>query len=539
MRTLLLTVLSLCSAVNLPAQITATITAGGATTFCQGGSVLLSANPGADTYQWYSSGMPMSGAINSTFTATISGSYEVRVDSAGYVDTSAAVVVTVNYPPQQPGAISGNTSICDYSTQTYSITPIPGATSYTWAGAGPSWQQFSGTTTLPSRTGPAGSGGMTPATSLSVTANNTCGSSQQSILNINAYTTVYGTGFNNNPDISDLGTSICHGGGMPIPTDYFIGNLYGHWHPNGGYLSTNISYQWYRYGNLIPGATGQWLYDITRGGFYEVGVTNGGCTTMIPKPVHQYVPYPTIYPAGQLMICQASNASLNLDLDYDGYDGDGFDWKWYRNGYLIPGTENLYSYSPAIDGYYSVRIASGPMQTYQDCDVMSDSVYVTMSTNTAIPVVITQNGNDLTATPGFASYQWYMNNAPIAGATNDIYTFTTWGDYFVLATEGNGCISQSNIVLDVNNVSARNDGVMVYPNPANSILNITANLSVGDKTVTMTITDISGRIVQSKEIDVKNGILVEQFQLDNIIPGMYFLKLQSGGFNKVVSFVKQ
>jgi hypothetical protein len=76
--------------------VTATITPAGATTFAQGGSVVLNANTGSNyTYQWKKDGANISGATGASYTATASGSYSVVVSNGTSTATSAAVTVTV------------------------------------------------------------------------------------------------------------------------------------------------------------------------------------------------------------------------------------------------------------------------------------------------------------------------------------------------------------------------------------------------------------------------------------------------------------
>ncbi|MFN9520229.1 MAG: hypothetical protein ACK574_10945, partial [Bacteroidota bacterium] len=72
---------------------TATATAGGSTTFCQGGNVVINANTGTGlTYQWRNAAGNISGATNASFTASTSGAYKVVVSNAnGCVDSSSAV----------------------------------------------------------------------------------------------------------------------------------------------------------------------------------------------------------------------------------------------------------------------------------------------------------------------------------------------------------------------------------------------------------------------------------------------------------------
>ena len=82
-----------------PLVATASITAGGPTTFCQGGSVLLTATAGGAHYLWLKDGSPV-GTDSASYIATASGNYTVMITGAnGCTATSPATTVTVNALP--------------------------------------------------------------------------------------------------------------------------------------------------------------------------------------------------------------------------------------------------------------------------------------------------------------------------------------------------------------------------------------------------------------------------------------------------------
>ena len=76
--------------------------------------------------------------------------------------------------PVQPEPITGNTSVCTKSIQTYSISPVIGATSYTWTLP----SGWTGSSTTTSITATAGNNGG----NISVTANNDCSTSSTQSL---------------------------------------------------------------------------------------------------------------------------------------------------------------------------------------------------------------------------------------------------------------------------------------------------------------------------------------------------------------------
>jgi hypothetical protein len=102
------------------------------------------------------------------------------IHTAGFQTGNGEVIITVNAPapPPMPGAISGNDTVCENSTEIYSISPVPGALSYTWtAPAGATINSGQGTTSINVTYGNT-SGDIT------VTADSACGSSAAKILPI-------------------------------------------------------------------------------------------------------------------------------------------------------------------------------------------------------------------------------------------------------------------------------------------------------------------------------------------------------------------
>lgn len=116
--------------VNVLPAPTPTITPGGPTTFCQGGSVLLTSSA-AVSYQWYVGGSIIPGATNQTYTAVASGSYTVIVNDGACNGTSAATVVTVNPLPIAIVTPAGPINLCFGGTQLLTAQAGAGYT-YQW-----------------------------------------------------------------------------------------------------------------------------------------------------------------------------------------------------------------------------------------------------------------------------------------------------------------------------------------------------------------------------------------------------------------------
>ena len=148
-------------------------TISGNTSVCQGSTntYSISAVSGATSYTWTLpsgwSGSSTSTSINSTAGAS-GGTITVKANNSCGSGPTQSKSVTVAQLPSQPGTISGNTPVCQGSTNTYSISAVSGATSYTWT-LPSGWSGSSTSTSINATAG--GSGG-----TITVKANNSCGS---------------------------------------------------------------------------------------------------------------------------------------------------------------------------------------------------------------------------------------------------------------------------------------------------------------------------------------------------------------------------
>ncbi|MES2140877.1 MAG: T9SS type A sorting domain-containing protein [Bacteroidota bacterium] len=92
-----------CIAVSVPtivkvqSSLFASITPGGPTTFCSGGKVVLYASTCSGyQYQWIKNGVNIAGAKSSSYIASVSGKYQVRIAKNGVKDWSAPLNVNIN-----------------------------------------------------------------------------------------------------------------------------------------------------------------------------------------------------------------------------------------------------------------------------------------------------------------------------------------------------------------------------------------------------------------------------------------------------------
>ncbi|HEY0109452.1 MAG TPA: kelch repeat-containing protein, partial [Fibrella sp.] len=175
---------------------------GGGATACSGVPQTFSITPvgGATSYTWTLPPGWTGGSTGASITATPSasgGTISVVANTSCGTSTPSTLAVTIGASPAQPGGITGSTTVCSGASQPYSITPVSGATSYTWTlPAG-----WSGTSTTTSITAmPGATGG-----NITVSASNACGTSLTSSL---AVTT---TNTPNQPGFITGSSTVCSG----------------------------------------------------------------------------------------------------------------------------------------------------------------------------------------------------------------------------------------------------------------------------------------------------------------------------------------
>ena len=497
-----------------PTPTTPTVTVGGPTTFCSGGSVLLTASTGTGTYQWYNGGTAISGATSNTYKVTASGSYTIVETSASPAScpssASAPLAVTVNpLPAFQP--IVGTDPVCAGITGViYSITATTGNT-YSWtvpASVGTIVGSNTGSSISVNINAAIGSGTIKVIEknsslcsslhpdSLVVTVQNSlayqpviggalqCAGSKDVIYHINPttgntytwtvpssvgtivktnavgdsitvnITTTVGSGTIKVTEKNSNGCSSVIPDSLlvtinPLPIKPTITSKGSTTFCSGksDTLTTSSkgasSFQWYKNGAVISGATDS-IYVATDSGYYKViGVSSLGCNSLVSDSVQIKVNptpiKPTITSKGSTTFCNGKSDTLTASSK------GASSFQWYKNGIVINGsTDSIYVATDS--GYYKVIGVSS-----LSCNsLVSDSVQINVNP-TPIKPTITSKGSTtfcsgksdtLTASSkGASSFQWYKNGIVISGATDSIYVATDSGYYKVIGISSLSCNS--------------------------------------------------------------------------------------------------
>jgi hypothetical protein len=200
-----------------------------------------------------------------------------------------------------------------------------------------------------------------------------------------------------------------------------------------GLLSTQsfFSYQWYRNGSVITGATAQTYNALTVGTYTVVVTAANGCAAASPGF------YISPYPATPIIFGpEIGCGPLSLST------GAFFSYQWNLNGSPIPGA-TAQNHPATQSGVYTVTVGNA-----SGCTAVSAGKAVTVWGAAVIQGGHFNTCPDTTVTLGtldaYASYQWNYYGNPIPGATEGTYAVTVTGDYSVTTTDSHGCVQTTN-----------------------------------------------------------------------------------------------
>jgi hypothetical protein len=490
---------------------------GNPTSVCQGQAVILSGS-GAASYSWNNGVVDgLSFVPSATQTYTVTGT-----DAFGCTDTEQ-ITINVNALPTVL-ANASTTSVCEGNSLTLTGG---GAVNYTWSNGVLDGVSFVPTSTATYTVSGTNANGCVNTAQISVTVNNNptviaggggticvgstigisasgasiytwnngAGAGANAIVSpaISTIYTVTGTSLNgctatdqvlvtvnDGPVITTSGNvAICVG----ETADLTVNGAASYTWNNGAGIGSNVS--------VSPANTT--TYTIT-------GTGINACTSsaQITVTVNSL---PTIQASGASPICEGSSSVLNAI--------GGVSYVWSNSA----GTVASVTVSPMTSTTYTL--------TGTDANGCVNTDQIDVDVNPAPEPVVTVNGGVL-QTGTYATYQWYVNNSPISGATTSSWTYTENGDYYVEVTDGNGCDGTS-ATVNVSDASLNEEvkvELSVYPNPSTDQFTIQFGGLKGNKVVQLV--DFSGKIVFN-ESTIEDTFIVEH----QLATGIYHLTVIS------------
>jgi hypothetical protein len=195
---------------------------------------------------------------------------------------------------------------------------------------------------------------------------------------------------------------------------------------------------------------------------------------------------------------------------------------------ICPGTEYVFNGTLiSEEGLYA-----DTLQAVSGCD----SIHVLMLDVLSLSNInVTQNVNMLTATSGFVSYQWSLNDEVLSDETNNTLHVAPYGigTYTVIAIDNNGCSNTDtfNVTNIVGMIESDFVPASIWPVPFDEELNISFG-SIHPKEITLT--DLTGRTI------LKQNSVSNHLNTADITSGQYHLIITDvDGRKHILSIMKR
>ncbi len=273
-------------------------------------------------------------------------------------------------------------------------------------------------------------------------------------------------------------------------------------------------------GNTTTGAGITSTISGLAAGTYTYTVTNAaGCTSVASSNIvinaQPSIPtVPTVGPITQTTCTVATGSVFLYDLPATG------NWTITQlpGGSTTTGTGTGSTITGLVPGTYTFTVTNS-----SGC-VSSATTNIVINSQPIPPTpIISQNGL-LLSSNAVTGNQWYNASGSIVGSTNQNYTVTANGSYYVIVTV-NGCSSSPSNTIVINNVGIEtidnNRVIKIYPNPVNNELSI--EIVNGTELVGYEILNYTGQLVYKGNLVNKTTV-----QTAGFAAGVYLIKLENG-----------
>ena len=465
------------------ASITSDVTLSGPSTICNGGSVTLTASQGS-SYIWNTGATTRSISVNTpgAYYVTISGASGCSVNSDTVNIMSSSIpkpkIIAVNGQPfcSNEGVLLGLDSASNYAGYTFqwkmNLAPIPGATNNTYtATTDGDYTLTVSDASICTRTSNIKSLTIKPSPTSTVATPST--------------------------------TVVCKGNTISL---------------NATTVQSGYLYRWYLNDSTLVGV--QSSVEARFNGNYTLVTVLNGCkdTSSAVAITINNAPSVTVTTNDPTTFCEGGAALLELAPS-----ASGFTYAWRKGQDTISGA-NGDTYVVTEQGQYRALVTDA-----NGCTGQSQPFMVTVDKTP--PAVISANFNTTfvklrTPQNALYTYQWYLNNSVIVGATNHNYFATANGDYTVQVTKGN-CQSIST-PFTVNSlrpaaasaqVLSGNFELNAYPNPVTNTLTIAVN-GIDEVNGKIQLMDMTGKMLVEKTMNAAT-ISIDMSSYAN---GMYMVR---------------
>jgi hypothetical protein len=201
----------------------------------------------------------------------------------------------------------------------------------------------------------------------------------------------------------------------------------------------------------------------------------------------------------------------------------GTNIQWWKDTAVIVGATSAFYTAHDSATYFVITT------NQYGCTAVSNNIPVTVYQNPVYPNFIWSG--DTLICYSTENLQWYLNGAPIPGATGQTYIMTQFGNYNVVATNIYGCSTSSAIyplgpTSGVADLSTILYGFEIFPNPTTGEFTVRFEM-LRKQDMNLIVRDMLGKTIFSEKLDGFSGAYSKPLDLTQNSKGVYIVELTS------------
>lgn len=501
-------------------------TISGATSLCEASSVTLNHVTGTTTGYWSSSDTSI--AVVDSFTGIVTGrsggtvtiSFNVTTAHCGGAYSLHAMTIR---PLPNPGTITGVDSVCPGVTVSLASTGTSGGT----------WSTRTGNVRITSTGSMTGVNIGYDTVYYSVT--NTCGT-RTAMLPVRVKA---------RPSAGRIvgASTVCRGSSITL-VDTTAG---------GTWASSNAS---------ILTVSGGVVTGLSMGSaiiYYSVSSVCGTATASdsitVLSPLYAGI---SITATPSTHVCTGDYVAFHAN-PVNGGSTPQYVWRVNR---VLYSTDSVIGFIPSNNDSVTLQMVSNAACVINDTvrtpatvitvnPIVVPSITVTSSTVGTVGVgTVVNYTTSITGGGSAPTYQWFVNGAPVAGATNatfstsvSVRTCVSCVLYSSAPCAQYSSMGSNQICLEVdysgvNNVNKGTFSMTLFPNPNSGQFTLSGMLNSGSgDDLSYEVVDMTGKVVYTGRAAVVNGLVHQDISLDDkIVPGQYIMKVLMADGTEYIHF---
>jgi len=230
------------------------------------------------------------------------------------------------------------------------------------------------------------------------------------------------------------------------------------------------------------------------------------------------------------LITSEVTTSCNTPIQLDATSYNGYVYEWTKDGEIIETSSNAV-FEATASGDYGLTISN------EQC-VYSPSNIVTLDITNLDKPEITIEDESLLISSSSAGNQWYLDGELIDGATGGEYEAVIAG-YYQLEVSENECYVYSDEELVYVDPPVE-EGIWIYPNPAESIVTVRLRQLSDDSDFSMSLFDLAGNeLLQFPMTFLFEDIYEARLDVSVLRSGVYLLKAPQYSEDWVKKLIKR